>query len=233
MKRLGIALVACLALGCTAGTNSTPPAADASAVTLTTAPSTAASNRVTLPQQPIVPLVDSTGNFVARRGVVVMLESTPVSLTGPFTAITDDNERASFSSVMLAGALGTYALRFSPTGLAPALVNVTLRAGAPAIIFINGGNQHTANAGAALSISPSVLLTDVDANRVAQASVSFEVSAGGGTITGSPAVTNTLGIATLGSWKLGAVGLNTLVAHGTQTPLPSRSSQMRWHRRRC
>ena len=45
------------------------------------------------------------------------------------------------------------------------------------------------------------------------ASVTFAVTAGGGSVTGSTVLTNAAGVATVGSWTLGAVeGANTLVA---------------------
>lgn len=48
---------------------------------------------------------------------------------------------------------------------------------------------------------------------MAGVSVTFAVTGGGGTITGGTAVTNTAGVATVGSWTLGIVaGLNTLAA---------------------
>ena len=64
-----------------------------------------------------------------------------------------------------------------------------------------------------MSIKPSVIVEDVHGNPVPGVSVTFAVASGGGSATGLSATTNAAGIATVGSWTLGAsAGANTLTA---------------------
>ena len=75
----------------------------------------------------------------------------------------------------------------------------------------NAGDNQTATAGTAVPVLPSVIVQDQAFNPVSGYTVTFSVSGGGGSITGATAVSNASGIATVGSWTLGAVpGPNTL-----------------------
>jgi len=65
----------------------------------------------------------------------------------------------------------------------------------------------------AVPIPPSVRLTGGDGNPVGGARVLFTVAAGGGSVTGGDATTDSSGVATVGSWTLGAAkGVNRLTA---------------------
>ena len=80
-------------------------------------------------------------------------------------------------------------------------------------IALSAGDGQTASAGAAVKILPSVIVKDVKGRPVPKVSVTFAVATGGGSVTGASAKTNTAGIATVGSWKLGTTaGANTLTA---------------------
>ena len=89
-------------------------------------------------------------------------------------------------------------------------------------IALKAGNSQSASAGAAVRIAPSVIVTDAKSKAVAGVSVTFAVTAGGGSVTGSTTKTNASGIAKVGSWKLGGTaGTNTLTAtSGTLTGSP-------------
>lgn len=68
-------------------------------------------------------------------------------------------------------------------------------------------------AGAAVSPAPSVIVRDQNDNPVGGAVVTFAVVSGGGSVAGANATTNDSGIATVGSWTLGATaGANVLTA---------------------
>jgi hypothetical protein len=85
-------------------------------------------------------------------------------------------------------------------------VNVTInpRIGPPATITIMAGDNQSAPVNLAVAVAPSVLVQDSLGNAVADGTtVTFAVLAGGGSITGEIASTVN-GVATLGSWKLGA-----------------------------
>jgi hypothetical protein len=68
---------------------------------------------------------------------------------------------------------------------------------------------------------PSVIVNDLKGLPMAGVPVTFAVTVGGGSITGGAATTNSAGIATVGSWTLGAgEGANTLTAtSGTFAPV--------------
>jgi hypothetical protein len=80
--------------------------------------------------------------------------------------------------------------------------------------------MQTAPVGTNVVDPPAVIVRDAQGIPVPGVEVTFSVTAGGGTVVGSPAQTGPDGIARLGSWKLGAVvGTNTVTA--TATGLPS------------
>jgi hypothetical protein len=96
----------------------------------------------------------------------------------------------------------------------------TAVAGPPDTIGINAGNNQTAPVGQPVPVAPAVRLVDRFGNPVANHSVTFAVTGGGGSVSGTPALSNAQGIATVGSWTLGAApGTNTLRA--TAQGLPS------------
>jgi adhesin/invasin len=79
---------------------------------------------------------------------------------------------------------------------------------------------QTAPVSTDVSDPPSVIVRDAQGIPVPGVEVTFSVTAGGGTVVGSPTQTNANGVATLESWELGAVvGTNTVTA--TATGLPS------------
>jgi hypothetical protein len=89
----------------------------------------------------------------------------------------------------------------------------TFPAGPPTTIAINAGNNQSALAGSTLSTNPSVIVTDADGIPVSGVGVTFNVASGGGSRTGGSQTTSAQGIATVGSWTLGAApGTNTLTA---------------------
>lgn len=80
----------------------------------------------------------------------------------------------------------------------------------------SGGDGQTAAAGQAVAVAPAVRVTNDAGSGVAGVTVTFSVSAGGGSLTGATAITNASGEASVGSWILGtATGANELVAQVT------------------
>jgi hypothetical protein len=71
---------------------------------------------------------------------------------------------------------------------------------------IIAGDGQTAPVGSAVAVAPSVQVADTFGNLVAGLQVDFQVLSGGGAVTGASAITNASGIATVGSWTLGATG---------------------------
>jgi hypothetical protein len=80
-------------------------------------------------------------------------------------------------------------------------------------ISANSSLNQSAPPGTAVAEPPSVIVRDQNGAPLSGASVTFAVTAGGGSVTGGSAHTNTDGVATVGSWTLGmAGGANTLSA---------------------
>lgn len=131
------------------------------------------------------------------------------------TAITGADGIATLSGAWTLGTSpGTNTLTASVTGAAGSPVTFTAT-GTPVVrtLTVNvGGAPQTATAGTIVPLAPSVILTESGAPAVG-VTVTFAVTAGGGTLTGASAVTNAGGIATLGSWTLGSTpGANVVTA---------------------
>lgn len=81
-------------------------------------------------------------------------------------------------------------------------------------ITLNAGNSQSATISSAVAIPPSVIVRNATDNSVMSGvSVTFAVASGGGSVTGASVITDANGIATVGSWIMGATpGTNTLTA---------------------
>jgi len=87
-----------------------------------------------------------------------------------------------------------------------------LAAGASALVITAGAGQSGAP-GSILSIDPQVRVNDAGGSPVAGVVVSFAVISGGGSVTEALALSDSNGLATVGSWTLGgSLGVNTLRA---------------------
>ncbi|MEJ2237671.1 MAG: hypothetical protein P8X82_05195, partial [Gemmatimonadales bacterium] len=83
----------------------------------------------------------------------------------------------------------------------------------PASISVNAGDGQSAIVGTTLTTAPSVIVEDLSGAPVPGAEVTFAVTSGGGTASGTVDTTDTGGIAMVGSWTLGqTAGANTLTA---------------------
>lgn len=77
----------------------------------------------------------------------------------------------------------------------------------------------TAAPGAAVAEPPSVVVKDQNSQPLAGVHVIFAVTSGGGSVTGADVTTDVNGVATVGSWTLGATeGSNTLTATAANLP---------------
>ena len=77
----------------------------------------------------------------------------------------------------------------------------------------NSATTQTASVGTEVAEPPSVIVRDQNGAVMAGVSVTFAVTAGGGSVTGGTAVSSESGVATVGSWTVGtAEGVNTLTA---------------------
>lgn len=209
------ALIA-LAVGCGGG-GTEPPPPQAASLALIIQPSTQSRSRVNLAAQPVVQLQDDQGAAVSQEGVpiTVSIANGGGSLSGTTTVSTASNGQATFVELAVGGAVGPRTLVFTSPNLTPVTsATIDLSAGTAAAVAANGGDGQSAGAGNALATAPSVVVRDADDNPVGSVPVTFEVTAGGGTVDPATAIiTDGDGVATVSSWTLGLTpGLNSLRA---------------------
>jgi hypothetical protein len=107
-------------------------------------------------------------------------------------------------------AFSFFALACGGSGAEPAQPKVEPRAGT---MSVRAGDNQTGIVGAAVTILPSVIVRSAAGAPMADVTVTFAVSSGGGSLTGEVQRTGADGIATLGTWILGTkVGQNALTA---------------------
>ena len=167
-----------------------------------------------VPIAPAVRVTDQYGNGVSGLGVQFAVTGGGGSVTGG-TPTTGADGTAAVGSWTLGTGLGAHSLQatFPSTGLAPVTFSVTAVSGAPAQVNVSAGNGQTAVAGDAVTTAPAALVLDQFGNPVAGLTVSFSVVSGGGSVTGPSPQSGANGVATLGSWTLGATaGANALRA---------------------
>ncbi len=190
-------------------------------LTLQAAPTSAAKNRKVFPSPTVIQLQDSLGNNTATAGlrVAASLVAGGGELLGDTAVLTDAGGKATFTNLSIAGTTGQRTIRFSAPGLPATSVNVVLGAGTATSISINSGDQQTAIAGSPVFTAPSVIVRDADANAVVGAVVNFVPASASGQVTGGAVVTDSSGIARVGSWILSATaGTNTLQVSSPDLP---------------
>ncbi len=194
-----------------------PGAGIAAGLEVLTQPGATSASRATLTPAPVVQIIDSKGDPVDTAGITVtaaLASGSTGSLTGTSSVVTDVSGRATFSNLAIAGLIGTKALRFSAGSLvAVNSSSLSLTAGAVTSLVANSSTSQNGLLNTAVTTKPSVRATDADGNGVVGRSVTFAVTAGGGSGTGLTQTTNGSGVATVGNWTLGAAaGVNTMTA---------------------
>jgi len=161
---------------------------------------------------PSVLVTDQFGNPVAGASVTFAVASGGGSVTGG-SQVTNAGGIATVASWTLGPVAGSNTLTATVGALPAATFTATGTAGAAANVARNTGNNQTATVNTAVAIAPSVLVTDAGGNPVAGVTVTFAITGGGGSLTGTTPATDGAGIATLGSWTLGtAAGANSISA---------------------
>jgi len=219
MRLILAALAAGFALAACGGDGSGPPQ-EASRLAFTVQPSTAVAGQLISP--PIqVALQDASGSVVggAENAVTLSLVPGPGAALGGTATVTAAAGVATFADLSVSQPGTGYTLNATAAGLpaaTSAAFDVTTPASAPATIAPAGGDGQIALVGQAVSVAPSVQVTDGTGLPVGNVSVTFSVGSGGGSGTGLDQVTNASGVATVGQWTLGTTaGANTLLATAT------------------
>jgi adhesin/invasin len=156
-------------------------------------------------------------------GVAVSFAASAGPQPTPTSVLTNSSGVAAPTSWTMQQTTGTVTLTATAQGLTRQFT-VTIAPGAAASGAVaNNSNNQSAAAGTAVAIAPQVRVADQFNNAVPGASVTFAVTAGGGSVVPATAVqSDASGMAKPTSWTLGpAVGSNTLRAtiNGVTTPI--------------
>jgi hypothetical protein len=165
-----------------------------------------------VPVSPSVLVSNDAGDPVEGVRVTFTVVTGGGSVSGGVVT-TDVHGIAAVGSWSLGIFAGVNTLNANVPGLPTVTFNATATAGAPAQIEAATAVSQVALAGAAVPVDPAVLVTDAFGNGIPGIVVTFSVTAGSGSITGTPVTTGSNGVATLGSWVLDAApGPNTITA---------------------
>jgi adhesin/invasin len=154
---------------------------------------------------------DAQGNPVAGVTVTFNVTAGGGTVTGS-PATSNSNGIARLTSWRLGAVVGPNTVTATSPGLPSVTFNATGTAGAPANVVASAGTGQTAVQGTGVAVRPTVRVTDSTGNPVIGATVTFAVTAGGGSATSLIQTTDTQGQAAVGSWTLGSGAPNTLRA---------------------
>lgn len=171
-----------------------------------------ASQQLALPL--VARVIDSSG--VSVPGVAVGFAATSGGgSVGTPSATTNSTGQAS-TTWTLGSTVGTQQVTATVTGIPAVVFSATGLGGAPDSVSKESADPANVPAGTPASPAPSVRVFDQNQQPVSGVSVLFEVTAGGGFVTGGGTsashVTNASGIATVGQWVVGASGTQELTA---------------------
>jgi hypothetical protein len=164
----------------------------------------------------VVKVTDSSGNPVSN---VTVTFSAPTELTLSATsATTGTNGQAQVNVTGLPSLAGTYTVTASVSGVTPpATFSLTALGGAPATLTIVSGTPQSGTVGTALASPLVVKVADAYGNLLSGVAVSFQVTAGGGTL-GATSVTTAANGQAQTTWTPGTAGMNTVAASVPSAP---------------
>ena len=162
------------------------------------------------------PMVGAVVNFSITDGSGAISNS---------AAITNSSGVASVSTWEIGTSAGLNVVTADIPPLPSIRFEVTGVAGPAADMIKLAGDNQAAARGSSVPIPPQVKVTDGYNNPVTGITVTFSIESGGGSVVGENATADSLGIATLGSWTLGAKGGQILVANVAElTPVEFRAT---------
>lgn len=130
-------------------------------------------------------------------------------------AITGTDGIARPTRWILGPGAGANRLTATTLGRSPVLFDATGLPGAATALVMSAGNSLAGYFGNYLPGVPEVRATDANGNPVANVAVTFQVTSGGGAITGTITQTDFLGRARPTSWRVGASGTQSVMATST------------------
>ncbi len=194
-------------------------AGPAKALQVTTTYSATARSSLPFAQQPVLQLVDESGNFASEAGTTVSaaVATGGAGISGGTSVLTNGSGQAIFTTLSITGLIGPRTLGFVSAGLtgftSADIVTVSAGPAARDTITTQPGNL-SAVSGAPIDAQPVVRLVDGAGNTVDSAGVSIEavVASGAAVLSGTtPVLTNASGIAAFTNLVLtGPAGPHTL-----------------------
>jgi adhesin/invasin len=171
-----------------------------------------ASVGVLVPVAPTVQVRNGAGDGVAGVVVTFTVASGGGAVVGS-RQVTDATGTATVGGWFLGPLPGVNTLTASAPGIPSVTFTATGGAGIAVTMAAVSQTAQSAPVGSNVPDPPAVIVRDAQGIPVPGVVVTFAVTAGGGTVVGSPATTGANGVAALTSWKLGpAVGPNTVTA---------------------
>ena len=211
------ALVLALGAACSSGDGTKPSPTPSSMTAVAGAQPQSAGVGTAVPSAPAVKLVDANGAGVADVNVVFSVTAGGGTVEGG-TAKSDVNGVAAASKWTLGTTAGVNTVTAQAGNLSVTFTATGLPGAASALVKTSTDPQSGV-AGVAVAAPPSVTVKDANGNGVAGVTVTFTVTAGGGSVTGATQQSSAAGVATLGSWTLGkTAGANALTASAPGLP---------------
>jgi YVTN family beta-propeller protein len=171
-----------------------------------------------VPSAPAVKLVDANGAGVTGVNVIFSVTAGGGTLEGG-TAKSDVNGVAAVTKWTLGTTAGVNTVTAQSGSLAPVVFTATGLPGAASVLVKTSTDPQNAVAGTAVAAAPSVTVKDANGNAISGVTVTFAVTAGGGSVTAATQQSSATGVATLGSWTLGkTAGANTVTASSAGLP---------------
>ncbi len=168
----------------------TVTAGNPSQLSITTQPPGSAEVAVPFDRQPVIQLLDISGNTVPQAGVAVTasVETGGGTLAGTVTVPTDANGVATFTDLSLIGLIGDRTLRFAAPDITPVISNkIDLKAGVATQLSITTQPSSVVQSGTQFSEQPVIQLLDAGGNNVKQNKVvvTASIATGDGTLGGN------------------------------------------------
>jgi hypothetical protein len=212
-RHFAAVVTAVLVAGCSGGNPVTPPGPPAALAVAEGGDQTAAVG-MPVPIAPTVRVRDASGRGVAGISVRFDVVGGNGSVTGD-SVVTNADGEATVGEWRLGPIPGTNTLR-AQTINHPFQITITATSttGAPSSVQVVSGANLTAVVGQEVVPRPAVRVRDPFGNPIANATVTWTVLSGGGSIIGpATTTTNAEGLAQVGGWRLGTnSGTNLLQA---------------------
>ncbi|MDX2008906.1 MAG: PQQ-dependent sugar dehydrogenase [Myxococcaceae bacterium] len=166
-----------------------------------------------VPIAPAKRITDTHGNPVSGLDVEWLVIEGGGSVQGPATVATDANGVSRVQGWVLGPTAGQNRLVARMPGLPQTtFVATATTVGLPSIA-VEAGQDQTAPVSMNVPVALAARVRDEQGQPVAGVAVTFTVTSGGGTVTGSPAMSDASGIARVASWRLGpTAGTQTVTA---------------------